>query len=114
MVSNARPEVVIIQGTATIDNSPFNYLAQEELESILRFITSKDHMKKNITNVEFNYLWSRDSEGGKFRHSVGLKLHVRTSNLWETPRSYVFRHVGQDSWEKRNGSAISITRIHQK
>ena len=45
MVSNARPEVVIIQGTTTIDKSPFNYLAQEELEFILRFISSKDHMK---------------------------------------------------------------------
>ena len=38
---------VVIHGIVTIKKSPFNVLAQEELESIIRFITSKDHMKKN-------------------------------------------------------------------
>ena len=37
---------VLIHGIATIEKSPFNVLAQEQLESIFRFITSKDHMKK--------------------------------------------------------------------
>ena len=58
-------------------------------------------MKKNISNIEFNHLWTRDAEGGKFRHGVGLKLYVRIANLWETPRSYVFKHVGKDSWQRK-------------
>ena len=79
---------VLIHGIVTIEKSPFNVLAQEELESIITFITSKDHMKKNIANIEFSHLSSRDSGGGMFTHRVGLKLSVKTLNLWETPRSY--------------------------
>ena len=113
-LDNVRPEVIVIHGIATVDDSPFSTLVQEELESIFRFITSKEHMKNNIANIDFNYLSSQHCQGGKFRHRVGLQLSVRTANLWETPRSYVFRHAGQDSWHRANGSIIGINRIHQK
>ena len=92
--SQPQPEVVAIHGT--------------------RFITQKEHMKKNIENIEYSLLSSRNSEGGLFRHTVGLKVFVKTVNLWETPRSYIFRHVGQDTWQRGNGSDIRILRIHQK
>ena len=95
-----QPEVVVIHGTAVIDNSPFNLLAQEEVESISRFITQKEHMKKNIENIEYSLLSSRNSEGDLFRHTVSLKVFVKTVNLWETPRSYIFRHVGQDAFSE--------------
>ena len=54
---------VLIHGIVTIEKFPFNVLTQEELESFIRFITSKDHMKKNIANIEFSHLSSRDSGG---------------------------------------------------
>ena len=108
---HSQPEIVI---TVIIEKSPFNLLAQEEIDSITRFIMQKEHMKKNITNIEYNLLPSRNSECGLFRHTISLRLSVKTLNLWETPRSYVFRHVGQDIWERGNGSEIRITKIHQK
>ena len=111
---HSQPEIVIIHGTVIIEKSPFNLLAQEEIDSITRFIMQKEHMKKNITNIEYNLLPSRNSECGLFRHTISLRLSVKTLNLWETPRSYVFRHVGQDTWERGNGSEIRITKIHQK
>ena len=43
--NNVRPEVIVIHGIATVDDSPFSTLVQEELESIFRFITSKEHVK---------------------------------------------------------------------
>ena len=110
----SQPEIVVIHGTVIIDKSPFNLLAQEEVDSISRFITQKEHMKKNIMNIEYNLLSSINSECGLFRHTISLRLFVKTVNLWETPRSYVFRHVGQDTWERGNGSDIRITRIHRK
>ena len=110
----SQPEIVVIHGTVIIDKSPFNLLAQEEVDSISRFITQKEHMKKNIMNIEYNLLSSINSECGLFRHTISLRLFVKTVNLWETPRSYVFRHVGQDTWERGNGSDIRITKIHQK
>ena len=114
VASQRQSEVVEIFGTAFIEKSPYNALSQDELDSIQRFIFSNDHMKKNIVNVEFNPISSRESSSGCFQHIVGLKIFVKTINLWESPRSYVFRHVGQDTWERGNGSSISIRRIHQK
>ena len=109
-----KPEIVNIYGTACIENSPFECVAQEELDSMMRFIMSKEHLKLNILHVEFSNLSTRQLNGGRFNHIIGLKLSVKTTNLWETPRSYVYRHIGQDTWERGNGSSIRISRIHQK
>ena len=89
-------------------------MAQEELNSMMRFILSKEHMKINILHIELSNVSTRESNGERFKHTIGLKFFVKTSNLWETPRSYVHRHIGQDIWDIGNGSSISICRIHQK
>ena len=107
-------DVVLIYGAATVDNSPFNSFAQEELDSVVRFITDKDHMKKNISHIEWKHISTRINEDSSFQHIIGVTLTVKTSNLWETPRSYIYRHIGQDSWHRGNGSKITIRRIHQK
>ena len=111
-----RPEVVDIYGTVIIENSPFQAFVQEQLNSLVRFLTAKEHLKKNIMNIDVNPLSSREfNEGsGTFKHTVGLKLSVKTANLWETPRSYIFRHVGQDCWKRGNGSNVNVVGIHQK
>ena len=109
-----KPEIVNFYGTACIENSPFECVAQEELDSMMRFIMSKEHLKLNILHVEFSNLSTRQLNGGRFNHIIGLKLSVKTTNLWETPRSYVYRHIGQDTWQRGNESSIRISRIHQK
>ena len=55
---------------------------QVELESIHKWITKKDHTAKKIKN-EFNYISSRDCEGGKVRHSVGSKMMYSDTKVFE-------------------------------
>ena len=94
-----KPEIVNIYGTACIENSPFECVAQEELDSMMRFIMSKEHLKLIILHVEFSNLSTRQLNGRRFIHIIGLQLSVKTTNLWETPQSYVYRYIGQDTWE---------------
>ena len=108
------PEVVVIHGTAVIEDSPFNTLVQEELESLVRFVTSKEHLRINIENIEYIHMSTREFRNNKFKHIVELKLSVRTSSLWESPRSYIWRHIGRDTWTRGNGASINVTKIHQK
>ena len=106
--------VVTINATAVIADSPNAVLTNDEINSIMRFLTNRDHLQRNISNVDYNYLSSEPLRNCKFKHTVGLKIDVKTENLWEGPRSYLWRHVGQDLWSRGNGSIISVVRIHQK
>ena len=108
------PEVVVIHGTAVIEDSPFNTFVQEELDSLVRFVTSKEHLRNNIKNIEYVHMSTREFRNNKFKHIVELKLSVRTSSLWESPRSYIWRHIGRDTWTRGNGTSINVTKIHQK
>ena len=104
---------VTLNATAVIENSPYGSFCQDEWESILRFATDKDHLKRNIENFKYCHSTTKRLQDA-FVHSVNLEIQVRTTSLWETPRSYLFKHVGQDSWERGNGSTIRLTKIHQK
>ena len=48
---NAAKELVTIEATAVIEDSPNVTLANDELESIYRFIASKEHLIKNIADA---------------------------------------------------------------
>ena len=111
---NAMPEVVVIHGTAMIEDSPYETFSIDELDSMVRFITSKEHLRSNIQNIEYTNISSREFRNNRFKHIVGLKILVKTAALWETPRSYIWRHVGNDTWTRGNGSSINIVKIHQK
>ena len=108
------PPLITIHATAIIDESPNAALTNDEIESVIRFLTNSDHLKRNIRNIEYDYLSSREFRNNKFKHTVGLKIEVKTENLWEGARSYLWKHVGQDVWSRGNGSAISVVKIHQK
>ena len=106
--------IVTINATAVIADSPNAVLTSDEIDSIMRFLTNRDHLQRNIRNVDYEYLSSDPLRNCKFKHTVGLKIDVKTENLWEGPRSYLWKHVGQDLWSRGNGSVISVVRIHQK
>ena len=106
-------QLEVVYATGVVENSPYSKFEGEEWVSLLRFIGSKEHLKKNIAGVRKCYSKS-SANGSKFKHIIGLEIIVNTEALWETPRSYLFRHVGQDTWERGNGSSITLTRIHQK
>ena len=107
------PPVVTIYAMAVVEDSPYVTLADEELDSLRRFLTCKDHLMRNIAHIEFNHLSSRELRS-RFKHIIDVKIHVKTANLWEGARSYIWRHIGNDTWTRTNGTRIELVKIHQK
>ena len=103
-----------IHATAVITNSPHEEFTNDEWGSILCFVADKEHMKKNVADVKYGQVTTRIVEKGVSMHMVELEIVVRTEILWESPRAYLWKHIGQDSWERSNGSKIRLTKLHQK
>ena len=82
--------------------------------ALSNILKSKDHLCRNISNVNFRNLQTYRVRAGKFDHSIQLELSVNTANLWESGKSYIYHHLGKDIWTLNDGTAISIVRIHQK
>ena len=114
IIENQKPSVVIVHATAVIEDSPHRAFMQEELDSTVRFITNKEHLQRNIERIEYGEISSRETSGGKNKHVVDLRIMVKTANLWESARSYLWKHIGQDAWYRGNGSVINLIKIHQK
>ena len=107
-IADVKPSAVTIHATAVIENSPFQCFCQDELDSIVRFVTNKDHLRKNVANIKYCNASTR-VQNGALMHFVQIEILVNVESLWESPRSYLWKHVGQDSWERGNGSTIKLT-----
>ena len=105
---------VTVFATVLFDNSPYVSLQQEELESFIRCVNSMDHMARNIANISVEGYDTCRLQNGRFRHQVQVKIAVRENNLWENANDYIFKHLGMDRWDRRNGTVISLMQIHQK
>ena len=106
---------VDVYATAHFKQCPNAQITQDEIDSLGRFLTSKDHLGRNISNISIESVFSDGvNYNGTFEHSVQVKLQVWQSNLWQGARSYVWKHLGTDIWERGNGTKISLSRIHQK
>ena len=103
-----------IYAEAVYDNSPSPNLTQDELESLGRFITNLEHLQRNIRNIVVDRTSSCGRSDGKYNHTANIRIFVRSENLWQSARSYLWKYLGQDSWERGNGTVISLKRIHQK
>ena len=110
----AQSVIAPVFATAIIKGSPFSTFATEELDSLVRFLTDKEHLKRNILNIEYGLTSSRECSDKSYQHVVSLKLTVSTASLWESPRSYLWKHIGQNTWTRGNGSEINVIKIHQK
>ena len=109
-----QPEVVIVHATAVIENSPGDILTQADAKNLQDLIFRDRHLEQNILKLEFGGQVSRNLTNGKFKHTLEIKLFVSTNNLWEGPRSYIWKHLGQNEWKKGNGSSAVFNRIHVK
>ena len=90
-------------------------MSNDEWGSLLRLIANEDHMKKNIADVKKCQATSKVVKNGAFMHYVEIEIIVKTEFLWESPRAYIWKHVGgPESWERGNGSSIKLIKIHQK
>ena len=101
--------------TAVFRNCPNVSIAQDDLDSVARFITSKDHLVKNIDSIQYDRISNHGMDNnGTYEHSVQVRVAVRRKNLWEGARSYLWKHLAHDLWERSNGTTITLTRIHVK
>ena len=106
--------VVVVHATATFEDCPDPELFSEYVESFERFMFSKEHLKRNICKVETSYLSTRQFRNNMYTHTMSVRLFVLTGGLWEGPRSYIWRHLGDDVWTRGNQTKIRLVRIHVK
>ena len=51
-LENTVPPVMRIHATAVIDNSPNEALTNDDINSVVKILTNRDHLVKNIGNTE--------------------------------------------------------------
>ena len=108
------PRLIEVYATAIFDKSPTQYLTQEEFESLGRFVTNLEHLQRNVQNIVVDSYSTRNIGDGSFMHTANVRIHVKSEHLWESGRSYLWKHLGQDTWGQGNGTCITLKRIHQK
>ena len=109
------PSVIELHATAYFENSPYDRLTEEDFQSLGKFVTNSDHLQQNVHKVVIDSQSSYQENTGTLTHTAKLRIYVLTERLWETPRSYIWKHVGGDNcWVKGNGTKVTLRRIHQK
>ena len=111
----AAPEEIPVYCIATVENCPDSVVTEDYYQSIRRFLGSEQHLVQNISSAELQYISSRSFRNNLYTHTVSIVVHVRTARLWETPASYVRKHLGLTNyWTRSNGTIVRLSRIHQK
>ena len=113
-IVNSFPDIVDVYALASFKNSPHASLTQDDLNSLGRFITSKDHLQRNIARVHYDTISSNGMISNGTYSYIQVKILVLRKHLWEGARSCIWKHLGSDIWERGNGTKISLSRIHQK
>ena len=109
-------EVVPVFAIAAFENCPDEFLRDEYLDSLKRFLASENHLAQNVTFAEYSPPSSRCFRQGVFTHTMQAVLHVNVDRLWESPASYIRKHLGcpNNEWSKQNGTVVKLSRIHQQ
>lgn len=77
----AMSPIVTIFAVAKFENSNSNQISTVEFSALSNILKSKDHLCRNISNVNFRNLQTYRVRAGKFDHSIQLELSVNTANL---------------------------------
>ena len=110
-----KPKEAIIYATVVLDSCQQNQVTWKNFDSVSQIIDSKEHLRQNIEHFEFGNMSSSDIDNRQFKHQIQAVLKVKTYQLWESPRSYLWRHLGKNStWTLEDGTEVSIIRIHQR
>ena len=105
---------VRVFGTAVFENCPDGILSDEYFVSLQKFIFSETHLQSNIADVKFQPGSSRQSSDRQYIHTVAVEIIVKTANLNEPPRAYIFKHLGKSDWLRGNKTRITLEQIHLK
>ena len=113
--SSAESKILQVYATAEMSYSREPTVTQDDVRSLLGILKAKDHLKRNIGKVaRYDYCKTVEDEHGTFTHSMLIVLDVDMSHLCENPRSYIYHHLGCDSWKLFTGTTIKLSRIHRK
>ena len=77
-------------------------IVQEDLDSLEKILLGVKHLTENISKLEAGQRTSRKMRTGVNRHTLELRIVVRNAKLWESPRSYIRRNLGQDLMEQNS------------
>ena len=108
------PEEVVVHATAVIDNSPSDTISENDVKSLESLILRENHLKDNISKLEVGQRSSRSFRNNRFKHTIEFLISVKTRKLWDSPKQYIWKHLGQMEWSKDNGTKVSFSRIHVK
>ena len=104
----------VVYATAVFKNSPVNQLTRNNMNSLSDIIDSKEHLQRNIENFKFGNVSTWKAENQKFDHQMQVILEVKTVQLWESARGYLWKHLGTSLWPLHDGTEVSLVRIHQR
>ena len=107
-------EQVEVFATAIFDKSSVEYLTNDDFDSLKKVLLEANHMKENILKIENQHQTNRKFRGNLFKHTLELKMTVKSAKLWESPKQYIWRNLGQKLWNKSDGTELSLVRIHMK
>ena len=108
------PSLVKVFATVVIANALESQETEADIGTLASILKCKDHLCRNILNTTYNHLRTYQLNSGKYEHSLQWEIIVKTANLWENARSYIHHHLGRDTWNSRDGTSISLVRIHMK
>ena len=108
---NAEP--ALVYATAVLVNSPDNHVTKNYIDKI-KIIDSKDHLQRNIEDFKFGNISTWGFGSQNYKHQIQVIIQVKTAYLWESPKGYLWRHLGTSSWTLQDGTDVSLFRIHQK
>ena len=113
--SSAESSTTQVYAMAEMSYSKTSTVTQDDVRSLLGILKGKDHLKRNFGQVSrYDYCKTVVDEHGIFTHCLPIVLDIDVSHLWENPRSYIYHHLGRDSWTLSNGTTIKLSRIHRK
>ena len=109
------PDVIPVFCTASLENCPDSQLSDEYCQSIRRFLGSEQHLLQNISSSELQHVSTRSLRNNLYTHTLSIVVFVKTAKLWESPASYLRKHLGLTNyWTRSNGTIVRLSRIHQK
>ena len=105
----------IVKVNATVEiNTYKDLITKEEGNLLVSILKSKDHLRRNLKGVLYGTCTTNRNQEGGYKHFWTITIDVEASHLWENARSYVYHHLGRQSWKLGDGTEVRLTRIHSK
>ena len=108
------PGIEIVYAAAVIEDSPRESITKTDVKALENLIFRETHLKQNIARLQIGETSSRGFRNKRFKHTVQFLISVKTKKLWDSPRQYIWKHLGQLEWKKEDETGVKFSRIHVK